>query len=853
MKINKILAIDDFIASNYPKDLVMPLRAGEKHPLYCHRDGTWSRRKFREFMTKCTDDMEDKFDFAVLMHDLVVVDVDDVMLAESLECRFPALVSAPAEQTRRGRHYWFKRSNICEEEGFYDGAGQVVKGVDLKTRCWIGTSGIVVVAPSTDKSWIRCILSTNIFEIPEDLLRAIAVPRLHSSKLVFLDGVVADHPSSFLKTMLYFEPFFDSGDDSSIGDKGGCIPVPCASKSFTRMFEIFDSKPQPWDASEVKDAAYLADKLMMKGSAEKTVALLSHMLYLKDLGRFMITSGTIPLVDSIVYQGQPPDLPEQTRMFSHYPRHSFFSLGQDTVSAELIRDVKRDGGRIHQRVLDLLIGYNLVLAGGSALWACCEHVPKGSDYDLFVYGVDEEGADSMVSHITASLEEEGFKCMRTDRALTFVSVSLEDIIIQIILRIYSRPEEVVSSFDIGPCKVAIWHCKDKHEMRVEATQEFIESMRYGSFIVPIHQWHNSSVARILKYVAKGFDVYFPGLRRSCVEPSIYEKKPSIDKTNKKIDARCLFYAERRLSELMPCRRPSLDNDVIWRIARELFLPTSDYEDEESYDLLYYSRRAYYVLVGLVMRGVHTMTSLLRPSKKPLPTPKPYMLLWNRYSKDTIGSANFPRHDPCIASMFDSKSYACVASLELGLDALPFVAHQDKYAVFSALWRELVPKVNFKLYGDIYEKFYEKSMRAIKENEDYNSLKSIETRVKEMADELGLLACGYASAIIKFTPRRTPVTLKHVGQGDALRGLELYMQGLHASDADAFVDACLDELKIEMQLKIDSNAFHEETVQALCCKHRNALIMRDEFIKIFRLYGANKCLSFFRFLDIRANF
>jgi hypothetical protein len=45
-----------------------------------------------------------------VLHDLAVVDVDSEAQARALEVRFPALLAAPRETTRKGMHYFFKRS-----------------------------------------------------------------------------------------------------------------------------------------------------------------------------------------------------------------------------------------------------------------------------------------------------------------------------------------------------------------------------------------------------------------------------------------------------------------------------------------------------------------------------------------------------------------------------------------------------------------------------------------------------------------------------------------------------------------------------------------------------------------------
>ena len=89
-----------------------------------------------------------------MLHDLVVVDVDSVAQARALEARFPVLLTVPRESTRKGMHYYFRRSEACARDGHYDGPAQVEAGIDFKSICRTGTGGVVVCAPSTDKAWL---------------------------------------------------------------------------------------------------------------------------------------------------------------------------------------------------------------------------------------------------------------------------------------------------------------------------------------------------------------------------------------------------------------------------------------------------------------------------------------------------------------------------------------------------------------------------------------------------------------------------------------------------------------------------------------------------------------------------
>ena len=116
----------------------------------------------------------------MLLQSLCVVDVDAPELAVELEAKFgEVLKDVPLERTRKGWHYWFERSAKCERDGYFDARAPATKGIDFKTRCYNGTSGIIVVAPSADKTWERAPWAEGVVlrPIPDELLAHVARPR----------------------------------------------------------------------------------------------------------------------------------------------------------------------------------------------------------------------------------------------------------------------------------------------------------------------------------------------------------------------------------------------------------------------------------------------------------------------------------------------------------------------------------------------------------------------------------------------------------------------------------------------------------------------------------------------------
>ena len=68
---------------------------------------------------------------------------------------------------------------------------------------------------------------------------------------------------------------------------------------------------------------------------------------------------------------------------------------------------------------------------------------------------------------------------------------------------------------LAPCKSLARHDPESEELIVEALPIFINSLRRMAFHVDIMFWSPASVARIMKYVAKGFECVVPGIRRSA--------------------------------------------------------------------------------------------------------------------------------------------------------------------------------------------------------------------------------------------------------------------------------------------------------------------------------------------------
>lgn len=204
--------IEKWLRAYYPNDLLMPVRVGSKAPMYKHRNGMWSWKRYDLWRlgraqhpdagagpsSRESVSGNSGMDLAVLLRDLCVIDVDDVKVAQELEERFECLRTVPRQATRQGIHYWFARSELADRCGYYDGRAQRQAAVDFKTVCATGTSGIILVAPSSNKRWIAppwARHGSTLPPIPDALLDAVARPtincvpkQLPSLPQIWLDG-----------------------------------------------------------------------------------------------------------------------------------------------------------------------------------------------------------------------------------------------------------------------------------------------------------------------------------------------------------------------------------------------------------------------------------------------------------------------------------------------------------------------------------------------------------------------------------------------------------------------------------------------------------------------------------------
>ncbi|PIL29519.1 transporter [Ganoderma sinense ZZ0214-1] len=188
--------------------------------------------------------------------------------------------------------------------------------------------------------------------------------------------------------------------------------------------------------------------------------------------------------------------------------------------------------------LSQLNDWSNVVAAGGAVQACLAPVPESaltskramrrhfhnaafptSDVDLFLYGLAPEQAEAKMQAIYEAVRDSvpwDVTCVRTRHTVSIHS-QFPYRSVQIVLRLYSSPAEILAGFDVdAPC--CAWDGE-----RVWASPRAVVAMMRQANTVDMTRRSPSYEVRLTKYSMRGFEVYVPGLRREDVDPTIFER------------------------------------------------------------------------------------------------------------------------------------------------------------------------------------------------------------------------------------------------------------------------------------------------------------------------------------------
>ncbi|KAF2621315.1 ankyrin [Macroventuria anomochaeta] len=148
-----------------------------------------------------------------------------------------------------------------------------------------------------------------------------------------------------------------------------------------------------------------------------------------------------------------------------------------------------------------------------------QKLAPASDVDLFLYGLTEEQAIEKIKQIEQRIRDSILTettTIRTKNAITIAS-QYPTRHVQIVLRIYRSISEILTGFDVD-CSCAAYDGK-----QVYASPRAVAAYMTQVNTIDLTRRSPSYENRLSKYSHRGFEVYWPLLDRSRIDPTIFER------------------------------------------------------------------------------------------------------------------------------------------------------------------------------------------------------------------------------------------------------------------------------------------------------------------------------------------
>jgi len=171
------------------------------------------------------------------------------------------------------------------------------------------------------------------------------------------------------------------------------------------------------------------------------------------------------------------------------------------------------------------LNWNNVICAGGAVLACLTDDTtvldrfKGSDVDLFIYGLDEHNANEKLKEIynvVSSNVHGDCEIIRSFRAVTII-LNYPYRHIQIVLRLYRSPAEVLHGFDVDCCAC----CYNGSDVYV--TPRSLNAIRKRCNFTNPTRRSITYEPRLYKYAQRGFGVLVPQYDLSQIPPDFVPK------------------------------------------------------------------------------------------------------------------------------------------------------------------------------------------------------------------------------------------------------------------------------------------------------------------------------------------
>ncbi|KKA29081.1 hypothetical protein TD95_004709 [Thielaviopsis punctulata] len=170
---------------------------------------------------------------------------------------------------------------------------------------------------------------------------------------------------------------------------------------------------------------------------------------------------------------------------------------------------------LEQSLADL--EWDNVAVSGSAYFY--EVFCPASDIDIFMYGLTPDEAIEKIKTIERIIRDAlltEVSVVRTRNTITFVS-KWPTRHIQVVLRIYKSISEILTGFDIDVSGIAY------DGKQVYATPRALGSLMTQINHVDLTRRSTSYEKRLAKYASKSFEIFWPELDRSRIDPNIFER------------------------------------------------------------------------------------------------------------------------------------------------------------------------------------------------------------------------------------------------------------------------------------------------------------------------------------------
>jgi hypothetical protein len=148
-----------------------------------------------------------------------------------------------------------------------------------------------------------------------------------------------------------------------------------------------------------------------------------------------------------------------------------------------------------------------------------EHLAPASDVDLFLYGLNEEQALEKIKQIERNIKDSILHettTIRTKNAITIAS-QYPTRHVQIVLRLYDSISQIITGFDVDCACVA--YTGEQVYAAPRAVAAFVTQCN----TIDLTRRSPSYENRLSKYCHRGFEVHWPGLDRTRIDPTIFER------------------------------------------------------------------------------------------------------------------------------------------------------------------------------------------------------------------------------------------------------------------------------------------------------------------------------------------